>query len=193
VSARRDRRGPRGRRLAAALALVGLAGGCGWSAGLAPPDLLGPGRTVGVEVFDTSREQVDALGLEPELHAELSRAVSDLVDAPLETPEQADVLVRGRIVEVRHRGGIRRANTGGATQSRNDLLETSLRVVVSVELVDRTSGAILRPARNVAASSGYAVGAENEDQARARVLRYLADSIVLDLFGASAPSPSKHP
>ena len=181
----------RGVRLGlAALAL--LAASCGWHAGLAVPDVLAPNRTVGVEVFGTNRERVLARDLEPLLHEELSRAVSDLVSAPLVSPDRADVVVRGRIVDLRRRSGIRRANTGTSGERRNDLLETSLRMVVSAELVD-ASGRVLRPARNAAVSSGYAVGLDGEEAARARALRHVSETLVLDLFGLVLPPSEPRP
>lgn len=178
-------RAPRRRRGLAALALLAGAGACGWHTGLVPAELIGPGRTVGVEIFLPNRERVLARDLEPFLHEELSRAVSDLVDVPLAPPERADVVMRGRIVEVRRRSGIRRANTGGPDPL-NDLLETSLRIVVSAELVERTTGKVLRPARNSGVTSGYAVSLENEEAARQRAFRTLAETLVLELFGNEA-------
>ncbi len=159
-------------------------GGCGWHAGLVPAELAA-GRTVGVEIFGTNRDRVLVRDLEPLLHDELSRAVSDLAALPLAPPERADVVVRGRIVEVRRRAGLRRAGTG-ERDPRNDLLETSLRIVVSAELVERSTGKVLRPSRNAGVSSGYAVSVENEEAARSRALRWLAETLVLDMFGGEA-------
>ena len=79
------------------------AAGCGWNRGLT----VGEGvHSVGVEIFRTERDVLER-GLEADLHAALSRAVSDLVGARLVAPEDADWVVRGTIAGYRRRGGIR--------------------------------------------------------------------------------------
>ncbi len=155
--------------------------GCGWHAGLVPPD---GSHSVGVEIFETRREVLER-GLEPLLSEELSKAVVEFVGAPLATPGRADVVVRGRILEYRRRAGIR--------NTQNELVETGVFILASAELVDRRSGKVLVPTREAHNWTGYALDrpVENEDDARQRALRYVAQTLVFDLFtapeGAAAP------
>lgn len=174
------------------LGVVLILTGCGWNTGLvAPASSTGRGvGSVGVELFATDRERVLERDLEPRLHAELSRAVADFVDAPLVSPEEADIVVRGRILEVRRRGGIRRSATqvrtlpGGAPapESRFDLIETGLRIVVQAELVDRRTGETIGTPETASTWSGFAVSPAEEFAARERVLANLAQRLVLELF-----------
>lgn len=172
------------RALAGLLAL--FAAGCGWSSGLR----VGEGvETVGVEIFRTQRAVIER-GLEADLHAALSRAVVDLVGARLVAPEDAQWVVRGTIEGYRRRGGIRDRD--------NRLLETAVEIDLQAELVARRDAGT---AKTLAQSgprvwSGYALDVpENEPAARGRALRFLAETIVLELFAepprpAPAPGPS---
>ncbi len=154
------------------LALLCGTAGCGWHAALALPE---GARRVGVEIFETHREVLER-GLEPLLCDEISRAVTDWIGAPLESPSRADLLVRGRILEYRRRPGIR--------NSENQLVETGLYFAAAAELVDRRSGRIVVPTKEAHVWSGYSteVSLANEQAARARALRHVADSLVLELF-----------
>lgn len=171
--------------LALALALLP---GCGWHTGLVPP---GGAHSVGVEYFDNDTPERD---IEAELSGELGRSLLQLVDAPVVPPEEADVVLQGRIEVYRRRGGVRNED--------NVLLEAGVRIAVRAELVDRRSGTALGSTR-AAVWSNYAVDvATNEREARRRALRYIADQLVLDLFTppsyegtpeASPPEPSPAP
>jgi len=161
--------------------LLPLLTSCGWHAGLAAPD---GAQTIGIEVFETDRGQLQR-GLEPEFADALGKAVVDLVGTPLADPADADVVVRGHIVEYRRRQGIRNTD--------NQLVETGVYVSVSAGLYDRT-GAVLVPNRQRHNWSGYAtdeVAQVNEAQARRRALRYIADTLVLDLFGIGDRAPDE--
>ncbi len=172
--------------IARALALLALAAlcACGWRSGMDLPQGAG---SVGVEIFGLVAESDDVpvRDLEPLMHEQLSRAVSDLVGAPLAASGEADVLVRGRLLGYRRRGGIRSPD--------NELLETGIRIVLEAELVRRASGEVLGRTQ-AQVWSGYVVGApENELAARERALRHLAQRVVLDLFaepsyGDAAPT-----
>lgn len=189
---------------ALALALAACSGACGYSAGLRVPEGV---ETVGVEVFGNDSKLRD---LELELHSALVDSTSRLVQAPIVDPREADLVLRGRVVEYRHRSGIRDPS--------NVLLETGVRIVVDVQLVrrfpqstllpgpepdrsgqppspagDRVSipstapnERVLRPLR-VTQEFGYRLS-ENQGEAlaRERTLNNLADRIVLDLFSALA-------
>ena len=180
-----------GRRLAAVVPLgLVLLGSCGWHAGLVAPEGAEDARTIGVEMFGVG-DAVLERDLEPLIHDQLSRSVSDLVDLDLVSPRRADLVVRGRILEYGRRGGIRSPD--------NDPLETAVRVTVEASLVLRSSGAVLASA-TATIPSGYITaelnqpafaldedeyligGRENEVAARHRALRFVADELVLDLF-----------
>jgi hypothetical protein len=151
--------------------LVGLPA-CGWRAGLSLPAGV---QHVGVEVFEADRDVLER-GLEPLFTQEISRALIDRVGAPIEAPSRADVILRGRILEYRRRPGIRNSD--------NQLLETGIYVRASAELVDRRTGRIVVPVKETHVWSGYStdLSLENEQIARERALRHVADSLVLDLF-----------
>ena len=197
---RPDRVGPRTRwtrwtrvtQSLVALACAGLAS-CGWHAGLGLPE---GHRTVGVEIFELERDILER-NLEPIVADALSRAVTDYVRAPIVAPRDADVVVRGRILDYRFRAGIR--------DTQNQLQETGLYVRVAAELVDGRSGEVLVPLRESSVWSGYHLGpdaAAHEASARVRALEYVAETLVLDLFrpdarseppvtgGSGAPSPT---
>lgn len=162
-------------RNAGLLAAAGLfLAGCGWSTGLGLPEEAGDVETIGVAIFDRSPSVLER-GLEQRMNQSLSRVVVDLVGAPLASPDEADLVLRGRILEYRRRGGIR--------SSDNELLETGVKITVLAELVARSTGEPVRPPIQRSVWSGYTIGdPENEDDARDRALRYLSETIVLDLF-----------
>jgi len=171
-------------RLAITLALLASVG-CGWRAGMGAPDGV---RSVGVEIFSVDRTVLER-GLAPDLHRELSQAVSDLVGAPLAAPEAADLVVRGTIDDYRRRSGIRNRD--------NELVETGVRIVIEAELAERSSGRRIGRRTSSRVWSGYGLDdSGNEADARSRALRYLAQGIVIDLFGSAAtaePPPPAEP
>ncbi len=150
--------------------------GCGYRRALPPP----PGASsVGVAFFLNETPERD---LERELALELAAAVRDLVQAPLEDPSRADVVVTGRLTDYRRRGGIR--------DPQNRLLESGVSVLVEAWLADGRTGAPLTSKVIVTSSIGYLIPEPGgELQARSRGLRHLADRIVLDLFQPTAPPP----
>jgi hypothetical protein len=160
--------------------LAAAASSCGWhSARLKPADA----HSVGVEIFgiDVLKDRVPLRDIEPEIHAAMSRAVSDLVDLPLVQSDRADVVVRGRVLQYRRRGGIR--------SSENELLETGVRVQLEAVLVDRRTETELAKATS-ALWSGHVVGGPDEERkARERTLASLCDRLVLELFGAACYEP----
>ncbi len=158
----------RSRWLPACLAAL-AAGACGWSTGVTvPPEY----RTVGVDLF---RNESYLYDLERDLHQEMTRSVSSLVDAPLEDPARADLVVRGEIESYTRRGGIRSVD--------NRLLETGLYLRVHAELWDRARNQILVGPVPATVAVGYTLDiAGAEEAARRRALANLAEEIVLDLF-----------
>jgi hypothetical protein len=188
----------------AALALGLVAGACGYSTGFRPPEGV---ETVGVEIFGNDSKLPD---LELEMHEALVQSTSRLVHAPIVEPGKADLVLRGRIVEYRRRGGIR--------SSDNELLETGVRIVVDVQLVRRfpqsavapgpepdrsgeppshrddrismpptaANERVVRPMR-ATQEFGYRLSEPAaEARARERTLTNLADRIVLVLFSTLA-------
>jgi hypothetical protein len=167
------------------LAAMG-AGACGWHAGLTAP---GGASSVGIDVFTAERHILER-DLEPRLNAAMTRAFVDLIDVPLENPRKADLVIKGEIVEYRRRAGVRNED--------NDLVETGLRIEATARLVDRKTGQIVVPSRTAYVWSSYGLdgvtAVEQEDLARERALRHIAETLILDLFrpgGENPPAPEQ--
>lgn len=154
----------------AAAALLALAAtGCGYSSGLRTPEGY---RTVGVEFFANDSKVPD---LERDLQLYVSRSVRDTVEAPLTAPSQADVVIRGRIMDYRRFAGIRGAD--------NNLLETGVSISVQAWLVDARTDEPIGETVFSGQTVGYTtVEAFGEERSRDRSLSYLAEGLVLDLF-----------
>lgn len=163
---------PRARPWLAAAAsgvLFGAAACAGWRAGLPVAESY---ASIGVEFFDNESYEPD---IESAVHAELTRAVRDMCDVPLEPPSQAQVVVRGRVVDYRFRGGVR--------SRENQLLETGLTIVVEATLIDQRTRRPIGPPETASGSIGYPVQeTDGERTARDRALRHLCDELVLRLF-----------
>jgi len=160
------------------LALAACLGACGYRTGLTLPE---GWAAIGVEVFaNDSRERL-VRNLERDLQAEMAAAVRRLARVRLVAPEEADLVIRGRITDLRRRRGIR--------SPENELLETGVRIEVESELVERVGDGeprVLGEAR-YATESGYRLEDPRlELDARERVLRNIADRLVLDLLGPVA-------
>lgn len=175
------------RALSAALALfaaLALAA-CGYRTGLTVPE---GAKTVGVEFFGNDGPLRD---LEVELQSELAQSLERMAHLRLVDPLSADVVVRGRIIDYRRRGGIRSRD--------NKMLESGVRITVEAELLDPerrydSAGKLLAPRRlrgtRTSAESGFRLEEpDGERAARARVLRNLADRLALDLFAEVAYEP----
>ena len=192
------------RRATLGLALLALLPGCGYSTGFRLPEGM---QSVGVEVFGNDSKLRD---VELEFQEALVDSTARLVHAPIVDPSEADLVLRGRIVEYQRRAGIRGPE--------NVLLETGVRIVVEVQLVRRFPESVVRtgpePARSDAPPSaredrismpsaapnervlrpmravqefGYRLAeSQGEARARARTLESLADRVILDLFGSLA-------
>lgn len=159
---------------AALLLLLGGLAGCGYHAGLVVPER---STTIGIEVLGNASP---LRNLEAEVTAELARAVTDLVPLTLVPPDRADVVITGIVADYRRRSGVR--------DSDNVPLETAVSVVVSANLVRRTTGEVLETA-SAALATGFVVengliadDVPDEEAARRRALANLADRLVLDLF-----------
>ena len=161
----------KGRLLPAGLLVAGLLVGCGYRAGLHLAPEYG---SVGVEMFGNDSPVRD---VERDLHAALTEVVRDRVSAPLAAPGRAAVVVRGDVVEVRFRGGIR---TGG-----NQLSETGTIVRARASLWDPAREEVVAGPVVASAQVGYATDSPfGEAEARRRVLDNLAERLVLDLMAS---------
>ena len=158
----------------AALLSLGLCASCGYATGRIVPQKV---ESVGVELFENDSPLRD---IEVRLHQELSRSVRDLVEVPIVDPGSADRIVRGRILDYQRRDGVRNGE--------NQLLETSVRILATAELVDRQTGAIVTKSTPPYVDVGYILdspdigNSRNELPARERAIVNLAEQIVLDLF-----------
>ncbi len=159
---------------------------CGYSSGLRVPE---GHESVGLEVFANP----SALrNLEGDVYRALSASMTQLVSTPLVAPDDADLRVRGRIIEFRRRGGVRDEN--------NRLQETGNRVTVEAWL-ETPSGTRVGELAETTMETGYIVGEgsldtstldktvrnpiqerANELSARERTLRLAAEELVFELF-----------
>lgn len=154
-----------------------LAAGCGYSSGFVLPEGIG---SIGVEIFDNTSKVRD---LEGAMHDYLTESLRSRTEAHLVPPSLAELVIRGRVVDYARRSGIRNRE--------NQLLETGVEITVEAQLVRRRAEAerkeeILGSIR-VDEESGYTLEEPNgELDARDRVLRRLADRIVLELLAGFA-------
>ena len=160
------------------VALLGvLAPACGYRFGLTLPDRA---ETVAVEIFANDTRLRD---LERDFHQELTQSLSRRVSARLVSVREADLVVRGRLIDFSRRSGIRSTD--------NELLESGVLIAVEARLERRRPEGepeLLTSASHVA-ESGYLLddprligGTESELEARERALRNLADRLVMELF-----------
>jgi len=156
------------RRIALVLALACLTG-CGYSSGLRIPEGY---RSVGVAIFANDSKVPD---LERDLHRFASDSVRDAVEAPLTSPELADVVIEGRILSYTHFGGIRGPE--------NQLLETGVAISVEAWLTDRKTGERIGEPVYSGQTVGYTtVEFGGEERSKDRALAYLAEGFVLELL-----------
>ena len=158
------------RALAASLVSCALVA-CGYSTGLVAPE---GAESVGVEIFGNESYVRD---IELELTQLVASRLGDLVSVPVTTPSQADLVVRGTILDYRRRAGVRTLE--------NTLLEQGLRVQIQGELVDRRTGEVISstPPGGIGIWSGYVKGQlDSEGRALSRALESLSERLILDLF-----------
>ncbi len=166
------------RTLALVFALSAVLG-CGYRTGMVVGQA---GETVGVEFFANDSPLPD---LERIFHGFVTDALNRTVHARLVPPERSDLIVRGRVTAYARQGGIR--------SEENVLLERGLRVSVEARLVRRSHDPDGAEREEVLSSGTFAseggfrtVEPEGELDARDRILRRIADRMVLDLFGPLA-------
>lgn len=174
----------------AALALMAaaLAPSCGYSAGLAPTRLGGAeSRSIGVEIFGN---QTLLPNLEQGLHEALSTAARRHANLNLVSPERADVVIRGDVVDFRRQRGARTIE--------NRFVETRDVVTVDATLVDRVTGEVVARTRTEVGFGTAIDVAGREPAARDNALRNSADRILLTLlaeleYGRTAPPLPEDP
>jgi hypothetical protein len=153
------------------LVLGCAATGCGYSAGLR---VRASGiDSIGVEFFGNDTFERD---LERDFQGELTRALRDLSDVPLERADAARTVVRGTIREFHRRSGIR--------SPENQLLETGIYFEVEASLHAHGATEALRGPVHASTWVGFVIEptGENERQARERAMRHVAEEVVLDLL-----------
>lgn len=151
--------------------------GCGWQAGY---ELPGGAQSIAVEYLD-NRTQLREL--EVPLSEELHRALLDRVPAQLGAGAKTDLVLRGTIVDLRRRGGI--------TDKENELLEGGESIEVALSLVRRSDGEVLAQSQR-RMDAGFALepfespsAANAQPAAQRRLLRYLAEGLIVDLLLAT--------
>ena len=154
-------------------ATAGLAG-CGWHAGLPRP--LGA-RSLAVTFPGNDSQLRD---LEIDLGQALAEAALDRLSLRLVAPAEADLVIRGRIVDFRRLGGIRAAD--------NELVEAQDEIRVELSLVESATGNELGSASR-GLRSGFVTSidvaptnAEDEREIQLRLARNLAEGLILELF-----------
>lgn len=159
------------------LLALALVASCGWHQGLLAPEAAPHARTIGIKIFGNETMQPD---VEADFAPHMSAAVLDYVQMDLAAPQSSDLVIRGTVIEFRRRNGIRSED--------NELLEGSVRVEVTAELVTRLDQTVLATAQT-GLWAEYATGTValsspgiGEDPALQRLYRNLADRLVLELF-----------
>lgn len=167
---------------------------CGYTSIMRLPDGY---ETIGLEVFDNPS---DLRNLEADLYQAMSQSMMQYVAAPLASPGTSDLVIRGRVVEYRRRGGVR--------NELNRLSETGVRITLEAHLYDPSTGRQVGESVQATQEIGYIVGEgtldtstidetrrdptlerEAERIARNRALRLASEEIVFELFATPAPRP----
>lgn len=163
------RPGLRSARLGILLGILGAlpAAGCGYSSSLRVSERY---PSLGLEVFGNDSYERD---LERPLHDQMSLALRDLSDARLVSPGQAAAVLRGKILLYQRRAGIRSED--------NVLLETGVRIEVEASLF--VQGNPVRGPVRASSAIGYTLDdPNNEQEARDRALRHIAEELILTLL-----------
>jgi len=164
-------------RAVGAVLLLALAG-CGYSSGVRLPEGY---ESIAVEYFGNDGPRPD---LERRLHSRLTGQVARMVEAPLVTTAEADLLVRGRIVDYRRLFGI--------VGSGNELLDSGVAVTVEAWLFDPRLGLRLGLPVELEQDVRYMVRVRGEEaEALEIALETLSQELVLDLLTQEAYEPEE--
>lgn len=152
------------------LALGGLGfTSCGYSSGVRPP--VGY-ESIAVTVFDNLSPQPE---VERDLFLSLSSQASRMIDGKIMSPSDADVVVRGTIVDYRRLSGI--------LSRQGDLQQSGVRLILRAWLEDRRTGSRMGDEIQVDQAVRYVIRAgEEEFGARRTALAHLSQELILDLF-----------
>jgi hypothetical protein len=165
--------------LAALALLAGALASCNYHSGLSAPR---DARSVGVDIFDNTSPVRD---IEAEIAQRIARVLTDRVDVRIAPPHEADLVIRGTVVNIRRRGGVR--------SPENELVESAIFIQLDATLEVRETGEILaRTSPSI--WSGYIVERDRDEEiAFARALVSLTERIVLDLFRPTDPDRGESP
>jgi hypothetical protein len=156
-----------------------LPAGCGYSVGHSPRGIAGrPVESIGIEIFANDSPRPNHAR---PLHGAHSAAARRWADARLVAPSSAELVVRGRIVEVRHATGIRSPD--------NELLETGEIVRLEGELYDVRGRRVVRRALAAVRVGTTLEVSDAEVNAEARAVTVAAERLVLLLFSRQDEEP----
>lgn len=157
--------------VAAATVLAMAAGGCNYSfrAGGGFPEHI---RTVAILPFENETTRFE---LTQEVHDQLLRELPRALGIRNAGEENADAIVRGTIRNYSLDAPLYRA---GAEQSRTEVLQRSVRIVVTVQIIDRQENVILWESRSLSAEGQYLEATEQEDTGREEAISLLVQRIV---------------
>jgi hypothetical protein len=158
------------RRLGRGALLAGLwLCGCGYSTGVRLPAGY---ETVGLSVFDNAGPEPR---IERDLFASLSRQTSRMLAAEVRSPDRAELVIRGQILDYRRLSGV--------LSSEGQLQQSGVRVLLVAWIEDRRLGVRLGDPIQFDQSVRYVVRAGQEESgARREALDHIAQELVLDLF-----------
>lgn len=149
--------------------LLLLCASCGYSSSLRLPE---EQESVGLEVFGNDSP---VPVLERALYQALDAQIARMVAAPQRSPELADVVVRGVILDYYRMGGVYGID--------GQLRESGVNLYVRAWLVDRRTGQQIGAQLERGHQVHYAVGVgQSEQGALELALATLSQELVLDLF-----------
>lgn len=152
------------------LALVSMVSGCNYSfqAGSFPPPHV---RTIAIEPFENETERFE---VSSELYDELVRNLPSSLGVQSAGLDAADAVVRGTVRQYDVQAPNYRAGAGGQAAQ---VLQRAVRIVISVEIIDRVENVVLWESSREAAEALFAEGAP-EEEGRAAAIELLVQAIV---------------
>lgn len=156
-------------RLAAALLGLALTGcNYGLTGGGGFPSTV---RTVYIEAFDN---QTDRFELDQQLFAQLTEQLPRSLGLRLGSEENADAVVRGRIVRYTDAARNYTASQGGDV----NVLQHQVEITIAVEIVDLTQNLILWDTNSLSGRGEYRPDSQSDEIARRAALESLVRQIV---------------
>lgn len=165
----RRRSGTSAARISSALVALALAGcSYGLTGGGGFP---GHVRTVYIETFEN---QTDRFELDQQLFRQLTEQLPRSLGLRLGSAENADAVVRGRIVRYSDAARNYTATQGGNV----DVLQHQVEITVAVEIVDLTQNLILWDSNSLSGRGEYRPDSQSDEVARVAALESLVRQIV---------------